>query len=224
MKKIGVLFTLLIFAVSAFAQESAAELKNAGNEALRNKNYSEAVQKYEAYFATNEEGVAEDKTTLFNLATSALKAKQYDKAMKYYNTSIKNGYKPDISLFYISKIYSARDNKDMEIETLKKVLTDYPKSKYYSKFQSYVATHYNKMAQEPYNKGNEIATTAAASGDAGIYLSKMKDALKKWEEAKAGFEKTLEIDADNPTAKSAIANMNEQKKAYETYKASLPSK
>lgn len=221
MKKIGVLLTFLVITVTMFAQESAAELKNAGNEALRNKKYAEAVQKYEAYFASGEEGVAEDKTTKYNLASSAFKGKQFEKAEKYYNQSVKNGYKPDLSLYYISKIYSSKDDKEKEIETLKRVLANYPNSKYFSKFQSYVANYYNKLAQDPYNKGNEMATAAASSGDAGKYLSSMKTVLGIWDEAKDGFNKTLEVDPTNAIAKSAIANIDDQINAYKTYKASL---
>ncbi|MFB6318914.1 tol-pal system YbgF family protein [Saccharicrinis sp. FJH54] len=224
MKKIGVILTFLVFSIAMFAQDSAAELKNAGNEALRNKNYAEAVAKYEAYFATNEEGVADDNMTLYNLANSALKAKDFAKAEKYFNQCVAKDYKPDLSLYYISKIYSEKGNEAKEIETLEKVLTNYPNSKYYSKFRDYVAKYYNIQAQDPYNKANEIAVTAAGSGDAGIYLSKMKDALVLWDKAKTGFEKTLEIDPNNTIAKSAISNMNDQIKAYETYKASLPKK
>jgi tetratricopeptide (TPR) repeat protein len=224
MRKIGVILTLLVFSVAMFAQESAAELKNAGNEALRNKKYADAVAKYEAYFATNEEGVAEDNTTLYNLANSAFKAKEYDKAEKYFNQCVVKDYKPDFALYYISKIYSAKGDEAKEIETIKKILADYPNSKYYSKFRDYVANYYNKLAQDPYNKGNEIAVTAAGSGDAGIYLSKMKDALVLWDKAKTGFEKTLKVDPNNATANTAIANMKDQIKAYETYKASIPKK
>ncbi|MFC0876280.1 tol-pal system YbgF family protein [Saccharicrinis sp. FJH2] len=224
MKKIGVILTFLVFSIGMFAQESAAELKNAGNEALRTKHYADAVTKYEAYFATNEDGVADDNTTLYNLANSASKAKQYDKAEKYFNECITKNYKPDLSLYYISKIYSEKGDKEKEIETLKRILSDYPNSKYYSKFRDYVAKYYNIQAQDPYNEANEIAVTAAGSGDAGIYLSKMKDALALWDKAKTGFEKTLEIDPNNTIAKSAISNMNDQIKAYETYKASIPKK
>lgn len=221
MKKFGTMIVLLFMALGIMAQESAAELKNAGNEALRNDNYAEAITKYEAYFATGEEGVAEDNTTLYNLANCAYKAKDTEKAMKYYNQCVEKGYKPDFALYYISKLYKSQGDEEKEIETLKQVLSDYPNSKNYKKFLAYVAQYYNKAAVEPYNKGNNVAMEAAGSGDAGIYLSKMKEAIVLWEEAELAFEKTLEVDPANSTAKGAINNMADQKKAYDTYKASL---
>lgn len=221
MKKLGVLITMMIFAVAVMAQESAAELKNAGNAALREKNYKEAIAKYEAYFATGEEGVADDRATLYNLANSYYKIENFDKAIELFNKSVDNNYKGDLALYYISQVYKKQENEDMEIETLKRVLNEYPRSKYFKKFQDYITTKYNKDAQIPYNKANTIAMEAAGSGDAGVYLSKMKDVIALWEEAKTAFQKTLEVDPDNSVAKGAIANMEDQKKAYETYKASL---
>jgi tetratricopeptide (TPR) repeat protein len=223
MRKLGLLLMVVMMAFTTMAQESA-ELKNAGNEALRNKDYKGALEKYEAYFATDEEGVADDDATLYNMARCAYELEDWVKAKKYYTQCVDKGYRADLALYYISQIYKKQGDEENEIETLKRILKEYPASKNFRKFQDYVALKYNKDAQEPYNKGNSIAMEAAASGDPGVYLLKMGDAIKSWEDAKVAFEKTLSVQPENSTAKAALTNITDQIKAYEDYKESLKKK
>ena len=113
------------------------------------------------------------------------------------------------------------DNEDQYLATLEEGLEKYPSSKIKKNLLKGVTDYYNGLAAEPYNKANKLATDAAVSGDPSIYLSKMKQALGLFDQAKTAFEKTLEFDASNSIATSAIASIKGQIESYNTYKASL---
>lgn len=211
---------LVLFSAMTFAQ-TAAELKNEGNEALRTKDYATALAKFEAYMASGEEGVSEDIKSVYNAASCAYKLKKYPLATKYYNQSISGDYKKDLSTYYKSMILKKTGKEQESIDLLQQAITDYPNSKYNKKFVKMVATYYSKQALEPYNAANQISASAAASGDGMTYLSEMKKAFAKFELAKPLFEKVLTIDPVNATAKAALANIVDEKKRYEEYKATL---
>lgn len=211
---------LMIFSAVTFAQ-TAAELKNEGNEALRSKDYATALAKFEAYIATGEEGVADDIKTVYNAAKCAYKLEKYDVANKYYGQAISGDYKKDLSTYYQSMILKKTGKEQEGIDLLEKAIKDYPNSKYNKKFVKMVTTHYAKQALEPYNAANQLSQQAAASGDGMKYLAIMKKAFAKFDEAKPLFEKVLTIDPADATAKAALANIKDEHKRYEEYKATL---
>jgi tetratricopeptide (TPR) repeat protein len=84
---------MLSFFATSFAQDLSEGLKakNAGNEAYRNKNYVEAIENWETYFNSGEEGAADDANTQklymrsFKYAASDfMKSKNYSKAYDYF--------------------------------------------------------------------------------------------------------------------------------------------
>ncbi len=222
MKKTLLIALTMMCSVVLMAQESAAELKNAGNAAYKLKDYKIALEKYVAYLAHPEMLEDDLKTYTYNCGYCAYKVDDFETAIEYLSKSVDLDYKPDLASYYIALSKKKSGDEDAYIEDMKMMVVKYPKSKYYKKyFLSAVVTHYAKLAAEPYNKGNEIASQAATSGDAGVYLKKMKDAIAKWEESKVHFEKVLELDGTNPAATAALANIQSQVKSYESYKLSL---
>ena len=92
MKKIGLFICLLIFCLECFAQskEEVGYWKNAGNAAWKAKNYRGAAENWERYLiAVN----FNDTACVYNLAVCGLKLKAYAATEKYFDMSIKNGYK-----------------------------------------------------------------------------------------------------------------------------------
>lgn len=220
MKK--VLFTLTMIAIGfAGYAEEAAVLKNAGNDAFKSKDYKTALAKYSAYLTSGEEGTANDKATVYNAAVCARKLDNYDTAIKYYNQCIDLGYKGDYATYYIAQIYKEQGDEDKYLTTLEEGLEKYSGSKVKKHYLKGITAHYNALAAEPFNKANAIATEAAVSGDAAVYLSKMKTALALFEEAKKGFNKTLSFDPSNTVATSALSSIKGQIDSYNEYKASL---
>ena len=201
------------------AQE-AAELKNAGNEALRNKDYKTALTKFEAYLASGEEGTATDKASIYNAGFCGYKLENIEKATKYLQKSIELKYKADYASYYIADLYKEKDEAKY-LELLADGLKKYPTSKIKKYFMGGLTKHYNKLGSDPYNTGNQLYTQGAVSGDYATYILKVKEAKPLYEKAKEAFEKTLEYDPTNSTAKSAIAAMNSNLKTFDDYIASL---
>lgn len=93
MKRIFLAVVMLSFFATSFAQDLSDGLKakNAGNEAYRNKNYVEAIENWESYFNSGEEGADTDANTkkLYRksfkyAATDFMKSKNYSKAYDYF--------------------------------------------------------------------------------------------------------------------------------------------
>ena len=90
MKRIAFLILSVLLTVSVFAQDPGATEKNAGNAAVKAKNYPEAFKQYEAYLKIVNN---KDNATVYNTAYCATKIKNYAAAEKYFDMSIKNNYK-----------------------------------------------------------------------------------------------------------------------------------
>lgn len=118
MKKVLVFIFVSCFTLSVFAQ-SPAELKNAGNAALKAKNYAEALVKFEEYFKVME---GKDVKTVFNAAYCARKIKNYDKAVKLFDQSIQNRYKIASSYAYKAASYKKMKKIPEMVATLEEGL------------------------------------------------------------------------------------------------------
>lgn len=126
MKKLLGLTLILLFAVTTFAQElsDGQKAKNAGNEAYRNKDYVAAIDNWEKYLASGEEGIDEDKNTKglivksYKYAAQALlKKKDYEKSVKYFNSYIDKAGddgKTDGKVAYFMAYASNKLDKDAE--------------------------------------------------------------------------------------------------------------
>ncbi|MFW5890202.1 MAG: tetratricopeptide repeat protein, partial [Marinilabiliaceae bacterium] len=95
-------FVLFAFATGIVAQDkTAAEYKNEGNDALRNKDYATALENYEKAIENWEDGEPED-AMVYNAATCARRTEEFDKAIKYYEMAKDRGFRDDIATYYIA--------------------------------------------------------------------------------------------------------------------------
>ncbi len=117
MKKLILFVVLGLCATGLFAQ-SAAQLKNEGNAALRSKQYKVALQKYEAFL--NAEDTQKDFPLVYNTAICAYKTKDYAKAEKYFTQSCKNNYKSSKAYYYCALMQKKQKHYDAMLATLKK--------------------------------------------------------------------------------------------------------
>ncbi len=223
MKK-TIFITLLtsLLSLSLFAQESAAELYNAGNAAYGTKDYTTALEKWEAYLNHADAEASNINACTYKCAEAARKADNVEKARTYYQKCIDLDYKPDMCLFKLGQTYKTTDEAKY-IATMEKCVTEYPNSKYYKKyFLPSVTNYYNKEASDIFNAANAEAQAATASGDANKYLELMKKkVLPDFNKAEEAFNKTLSFDPTNATASNAIANINTQREAFNAYKEQL---
>lgn len=206
MKYLATLSLVLLMSLGAIAQEeSAAELKNQGNEALRSKNYKGALELFEkAIAAWGEEEM--DAAMVYNTATSARKIKNYDKAQKYYAESKKLNYKADVSTYYIaSSLKSMGKNEEME-KVLLAGIDEFGTSKYVGHMKKMLAGYYVKESNSRYVKGQEILNTRV-DGNRDQWDSIKAKAKVILDEATGFAKKALEYDATNKNAQAILTGI-----------------
>jgi len=145
MKKF-ILFIAVCFCVSSVFAQSAEELKNAGNAALRSKDYKEALTSLESYVAAID---TVDKPAIYNLGVASYKTKDYIKSEKYFNQSIENDYKMYLSYQYLSNSLKKQKKYNEMIATLIKGIEACPSKN--KKLKASLAKQYFGSAQKANN-------------------------------------------------------------------------
>ncbi|MGQ1890559.1 tetratricopeptide repeat protein [Thermophagus sp. OGC60D27] len=205
---LSVSVVLFLFAGSLFSQEkTAAEFKNEGNDALRNKDYKTALELYEKSLKNwgSEEPV--DDAMIYNMATSARRIENYDKAIKYYKMCEEKGFRGDIASYYIA-FSLKKQNKEEEME--KELLTaieKYKTSKYLGHMKKMLVTYYLKKGAEPFNEASQILASAQ-NADPSQYDEINNRANEAFAKAKPWFEKALNYDPNNASAKKSLDEIN----------------
>jgi tetratricopeptide (TPR) repeat protein len=206
MKQIFLIIAFCFGMTAGFAQDAvdAIQLKNDGNDALRDKDYKKALELFEKSVASWGEEEP-DNAMIYNAGFCAYKTKQFDKAVKYFDQSIGSDYK--VSTAYLYKADSqkkAGDDKGF-VETLTAGLASDPSD---AKMKSMLSNYYLQEGNDFYKKGATILQQAAADVTAGKYLTTDDQYKKATDEAKGEFkkalplfEKALEIEPGDETAK-----------------------
>ena len=113
MKKIIVIFVLSLSFTGLFAQD-AVSFKNAGNAALKAKDYKTALENFEKFMQAPD--TFDDQAVVYNTAYSAIKIGKYDKAVEYFDVSIKNNYKTDVSYQYKALAFKKIKKTDLMMD------------------------------------------------------------------------------------------------------------
>lgn len=200
---------MLLFSLGSFAQDETAyiELKNQGNEALRSNNFAEALEAFESAVAAWPEEEEMDAAMVFNMATSARRIKNNEKALEYYQQSADLGYRPDFSTYYVaSALNSLGRDSEME-EVLLKAIEEHKTSSVVGHMKKMLTTYYLKQGAEPFNRAAQILASAA-NADPSQYEEITARANESFAEAKPWFEKVLEIDPGNENAQASLREVN----------------
>src|SRR5690554_160815 len=207
--KIFVAVGMLLFSVGAFAQEETSyiEFKNQGNEALKAKDYQKALELYESSYKLWPEDEPMDDAMVFNMATSARRANNDEKAYEYYTKSAELNYKADFDAFYIAFALENMGKEEEMEQVLIKALEEHKNSGVIGHIKKKLTTYYLKKNAEHYNNTNQIISSAA-SADPSQYAEITEKANEAYSEAKPWFEKVLEIDASNQNAEVCLREIN----------------
>ncbi len=200
---------MLLFSLGGFAQDETAyiELKNEGNEALRSNSFAEALEAFESAVAAWPEEEEMDAAMVFNMATSARRIKNNEKALEYYQQSADLGYRADFSTYYVaSSLNSLGRDSEME-EVLLKAIEEHKTSSVVGHMKKMLTTYYLKQGAEPFNRAAQILASAA-NADPSQYEEITARANESFAEAKPWFEKVLEIDPGNENAQASLREVN----------------
>lgn len=205
---LSVSFLALVFTGAIFAQEKTfVELKNEGNDALRNKDYKKAFELFEQSMASWEEETPLEESLVYNTATCARRIDKYEDAIKYYKKSVEMGFNEDISSYYIAFSLNKMDKKEEMADFLTTAVDKYKDSKYVGHMKKMLVTYYLQQGAEPYNRASQILASAA-NADPSQYDEIKAKANDAFSEAKPWFEKVTKYDPGNANAKASLTEIN----------------
>ncbi len=210
MKRIFLLIAFCIGILTGFAQneKGAVDLKNEGNDALRNKDYKKALVLFEQSIAKWDQPET-DLAMIYNAGYCAYKTSKFKKAADFFSQSIDNNYKVSTAILY--KANSLRKSGDEKgfVSTLQAGLTSNPSD---SKIKGMLSKYYLKEGNAFYKAGAAILKGAANDVSSGkyttndaLYKEASQNAKKEFKKALPFFEKALEITPDDDTAKQLKA-------------------
>jgi len=216
MKKLIFIFVLCLSFGLLSAQESVT-LKNAGNEALKVKDYAKALENYEkAIVVWGTDSL--DYAMIYNTAFCAFQVKDYDKAVKYFDQSIAGNYKADDALFNKGLVYKIQNKDEEYIKLLNEGIVKYPE---YTKFKAELAKTFLIEGNNHYNSGATILKGAVEKVNAKKFKDTNDPAYKaEIEKAKIEFSaaipplnKALELNPADAKAKAIKAACEKQVKS-----------
>ncbi len=209
MKRLAILLSVVLSTSFAFGQDKTADqFKNEGNEFVRQKNYSQALDSYNEAFKLW--GDKPDTATIFNAAICALNVKNYDMALEYFKKSSDFGYKKADADFRITQIYKAQKKDEEYFNAVKAGYENYKNGKTAMLFKKELCKYYRNKGMAQFNEAAGIvAKMQTAKAD---QMDKLKaEAKTKFDEAKALLDKALEVDPEDKGAKEISAKVEASK-------------
>lgn len=215
MKKMILFFVLCVSVGTIFAQKSL-EFKNAGNEALKGKDYAKALENYEKAIA--EWGTAApDFSMIYNTAVSAFQTKAFDKAVKYFDQVIAGNYNPEDALFNKSLVYKVQKKNEEYLKVINEGIAKYPQN---TRFKDGLAKYYLIEGNMRYVNGANLLKSAVDkitskkykdTEDPG-YKAEIEKAKKEFAAAIPSLVKALELNPADEKAKAIKVSCEKQVK------------
>ncbi len=216
MKRLAFVWILSFCVGTIFAQEHI-KLQNAGNDALKAKDYAKALRTYEkadSAWGTN----PKDYAMYYNCAFCSFQTKDYTKAIKYFDLCYANNYKPEDALYNKAIVYKIQNKND---EYMKAINEGYAKFPQNAKFKGDISRTYFTEGVNHYNAGNTILKGAVDkinskkfkdANDPG-YKAEVAKAKKEFSDAIPSLDKAIELNPANTKAAEIKAACEKQVKA-----------
>jgi tetratricopeptide (TPR) repeat protein len=209
MIKKGFFALLMVISFIGIAQEKdAITLKNEGNEAYKNKDFSTAYTAYSAALTLLEKDGIVDTTYIYNAGYCAFKADKLEQAIPYLEKTIELNYKEEKPYVSLGQVYMKQDNLPKMEQVLNQGLTKYPEDKTLKKLMSHC---YLKQGLEFYKIGNDIKSKANSSGlntsDPEAFKAEYTKADEEFKKALPLMEKSVSFDEKNDKALKALQNI-----------------
>jgi len=212
MKRIFFVCLMLIGVLAANAQvveKTFAELKNEGNAAVNAKDYAKALELYEQAIAKLGDSPITDTMMVYNMGVFAVRAKNNEKALKYFDQSFSMNRMKVSSLLSKSDVLKVMKNDDESLKAMEAAYAIAPKD---VKVKTKLANYYVSQVSPIMAKGGEIINKAGAEVTSGklkvsddAYKTEIQEAKAEFEKALSLCEKALGYDEANATAKQLKA-------------------
>ena len=206
-----VMFISVLIVNAQIVEKTFADLKNEGNAAIKANDFPKALDLYEQAMVKWGDKPIVDTSMVYNMGICAIKAKSWDKALKYFDKAISMNYKKVSSLLYKSDVYRITKNNTENLKALEAALALSPED---AKVKSKLATYYVGEANTIYTKGSAIILKVNNDITAGklkttdpAYIAAEQKAKDEYTKAMPLIDKALSFDPANKTAvqiKSAI--------------------
>jgi tetratricopeptide (TPR) repeat protein len=208
MKRIFFVCVMLIVVLAANAQvaeKTFAELKNEGNAAVKANDFAKALDLYEQAIAKLGESPITDTMMVYNMGLFAVKAKNNEKALKYFEQSFTMNRMKVSSLLSKSDVFKAMKNDAESLKAMEAAYAIAPKD---AKVKGKLASYYVSQVSPIMAKGGEMINKAGAEVTAGklktsdaAYKTEIQEAKAEFGKALALCEKALGYDENNAAAK-----------------------
>ncbi|HZK97424.1 MAG TPA: tetratricopeptide repeat protein [Prolixibacteraceae bacterium] len=213
MKNVIFIFILCLSFGTLMAQD-AATFKNAGNAAIKAKDYAKAVANYEKAIAVWGTA-APDYPMIYNTAVCAIQIKDYEKAVKYFDMAIAGNYNPEDSFFNKAMVLKLQKKNEEYVKVMNEGITKFPEN---TKFKSDLAKYYLRAGSVQYNNGAKLLKSAIdklkskkyKDTNDPAYLADIENAKKEFSDAIPSLDKAIELNPADATAKTIKSNCEKQ--------------
>ena len=206
---IVVMFMVILAANAQVVEKTYADLKNEGNAAIKKNDLPKALELYEQALVKWGNKPIVDSSMIYNMGLCAIRAKAYDKALKYFDMSISMNYRKVNALLYKSDVYRITKNNSENLKALEAAFAISPED---VKVKDKMAAYYVSEANAIYTKGSAIILKANKEITAGklktsdpAYTSSVQEAKDEYQKVLPIIEKALVLDPNNGTAKQIKA-------------------
>lgn len=187
--------------IATFAQEeekTAADYKNEGNAAVKEKKLDVALESFQKAIALWDAETIEP-ATVYNAADCAKKLQKFDVALEYYNKAIELNYKADMSTYSIAEIYGKQGKTEERVALLEEASQKFTEGKVGAFIKKGLVGEYVKKGNASFKEGAAIIAECQSAKPEQYDAIKAR-AAEKFNEAKPWIEKALAIDAENANA------------------------
>lgn len=200
-----------VFGISSInAQDkSAKDYKVEGAEAYSAKDYKAGLAAFEKSIQLYEQEGNIDTTLYYNAAICALKTKDYEKSISYFDRSMELDYKSCKAQLYKANALKKLKNYDSMVEVCESGITACPK--YKSKFNDLLFSYYLKSGLSVYNDAakKQAEVTPLATSDPAKYKTEMAKVKEEFKKSLPMLEKAKAINANDDNCNKAIKSVNE---------------
>jgi tetratricopeptide (TPR) repeat protein len=185
-------------------EKSANDYKLEAAEAYKANDFAKALTGFEKAIELYNQQEKIDTTLYYNAALSAFKLSQWDKAVSYFDHSIRLDYRTCNAYLYKGNALKKAEKFDQMEATLNEARGKCPDMK--DKYNDILFNYYLKNGLDFYNKGSKIQSSAngLAKTDQNKYQAEIDKAKTEYRKALPHLEKAYSINPIDKNVTTAL--------------------